>query len=176
MKVVNQEIIYRGKIFDLIKDTIEHKGHVFIREYVTYPGAVTMIPFDGRHVYFVRQYRHPAGKELLELPAGKLEDGEKPDECAKRELQEEVGLIPQKLTLLSRFYTVPGYSRELMYLYLAEDLEKSKLPEDKDEFLNVVKLKIEDAISLLKEGKIEDAKTIIGLFYLLTFRLFDGFS
>ena len=176
MKVVKHELIYKGKIFDLVKDTIEHEGHVFTREYVTYPGAVTMIPFDGRYVYFVKQYRHPAGKELLELPAGKLEQGEDPEECAKRELQEEVGFIPGKLTLLSGFYTVPGYSREFMYLYLAEDLKESKLPEDKDEFLKVIKLDVKDAMALLKEGKIQDAKTIIGLFYLLSFRLSDRFS
>ena len=171
MKVLKHEVLYRGKIFDLIRDTLEHEGHTFTREYVNYKASVCIIPFDGENVYFVKQYRHPTGKELLELPAGKLEEKEDPKECAQRELQEEVGFIPQKLTLLSKFYTVAGYSKELMYLYLAEDLKASKLPEDKDEFLTPIKMHINDALSLLKEGKIEDAKTIIGLFYLFTFRL-----
>ncbi len=171
MKLLKHELIYRGKIFDLVRDTLEHENHVFTREYVTYPGAVTMVPFDGKYIYFVRQYRHPAEKELLELPAGKLEANESPEECAKRELQEEVGFIPGKLTLLARFYTVPGYSKEFMYLYLAEDLRKSKLSQDRDEFLQTVKLSVEETVNLLKSGGIEDAKTIIGIFYLLSFRL-----
>ncbi len=171
MKVLKQETVYRGKIFDLMKDTLFHEDHTFIREYVFHLGAVTLIPADGRNIYFVRQYRHPAGKELLELPAGKLERGEDPEECAKRELQEEIGAFPEKLTLISRFFTVPGYSTEYMYLFLAEDLKSSKLPEDQDEYLSVVKTPYDEAYRLLKEGKIEDAKTIIGLFYFFSFRL-----
>lgn len=171
MKVIKEEIVYKGKIFDLLRDTLQHENHTFVREYVTYPGAVTIIPFDEKNIYFVKQYRHPAGKELLELPAGKLERGEDPVKCAKRELQEEIGFFPEKLTFLTKFYTVPGYSKEFMYLYLAEELKRSKLKEDQDEFLEIVKLSVEEVIHLLTQNKIEDAKTIIGIFYLLTFRL-----
>ncbi len=176
MKIIKSETLYKGKIFNLLRDTLSHKGHNFIREYVFYPGAVTILPFDGENIYFVEQYRHPAGKKLLELPAGKLEKNEDPVKCAQRELQEEVGFFPYKLTLIAKFYTAPGYSTEYMYLYLAEDLRKSKLPEDKDEFLNVIKLPVKDAHRMLKEGKMEDAKTIIGLLYFFSFRLYNGYS
>ncbi len=174
MKTIKSELLYKGKIFNLLKDTLEHHGRSFIREYIFYPGAVTILPFDGSHIYFVEQYRHPARKTLLELPAGKLEKEEDPEECAKRELQEEIGFFPEKLTLLARFYTAPGYSTEYMYLYLAEKLTKSKLPEDKDEFLQVVKLPVEEAYNMLKNGSLEDAKTIIGLFHFFTFRVHNG--
>ncbi len=176
MKIIKSEILYKGKIFDLIKDTLQHNSHNFVREYVSYPGAVTILPFDGEHIYFVEQYRHPAGKELLELPAGKLEKNEDPAECARRELQEEVGFFPETLIPVARFYTVPGYSTEYMYLYIAENLRRSKLPEDKDEFLKVVKLTVDDAYKMLKEGNIEDAKTIIGLFYFFSLRLHNRLS
>jgi len=131
---------------------------------VEHTGAVTLVPFDeeGR-IWFVRQYRHPAGGMLLELPAGTLEEDEPAETCALREIREEIGMSAGALLKLGEFYMVPGYSSELMHVYLATALQPDALPQDADEFIEVERIPAQRAFEMIEEGQIRDAKTITGL-------------
>lgn len=167
MKILKSETLFKGKILNLRVDKILlPSGRETTREIVEYRGAVTLIPvFEDGRILFVRQYRHVVGGELLELPAGKLEDGEIPEETARRELVEETGYFPLNLEKLASFYVAPGYSTEYMHLYLAKGLEKREGTSDFDEIISPVVIEEEKVIRMLKEGDIEDAKTILGLLY-----------
>ncbi len=164
-KTMEKKNIYSGKIISLDVETVllpnNEKAE---REIVRHPGAVAILPINNnKEIYFVKQFRKAVEMELLEVPAGKLESGESPSLCAIRELQEEIGFKAKKLTLLGKFYSSPGFSNEIIYVYKAEDLTESKLSTDDDEFINVVKFSIEDAIEMLNKGLIIDAKTAIAL-------------
>jgi len=111
----------------------------------------------------VRQYRHPAVKYLLELPAGTLDDKERPEEGAARELEEELGVVVGKLEKLCEFFVSPGFCEEKMWLYLATDLKETKQRLEYDELIEVVRLPIDQALQMITDGEIEDAKTVIGL-------------
>jgi len=125
---------------------------------------VALLPVgqDGL-IWFVRQYRHPAGKRLLELPAGTLEPGEPPEECARRECREEIGMAPGRLERLGGFYLAPGYSTEYLHVFLAADLQPSPLPGDEDEQLEIERLGLEQALRRMRRGEIEDAKSLAAL-------------
>ncbi len=126
---------------------------------VEHPGGVTLIAFDQEErLLLVRQYRHPAGRELLELPAGTLDPGESPESCAERELQEETGYRPARLERLGGFYTAPGYCDEYLHVFLAVDLVESRLEGD-EEAIDVERIPLEEVLSLIAAGEIEDAKT-----------------
>ena len=161
-----QDMIYKGRLISL--ETIEEDGHLYER--VIHPLAITVVPVDtSGKITLVRQWRWGAKKNLLELPAGGLEEGEDPAKGAERELQEEIGMKPGKLTLLTQFYSSPGFSTERISLYLAEDLKKSPLQgEDTDE-IEIVKLPLNSCIQKIKEGAIIDAKTIAGILYYKEF-------
>jgi len=167
MKVLKSETIFKGKILNLRVDKIIlPSGRETTREIVEYRGAVTLIPvFEEGRILFVKQYRHVVGRELLELPAGKLEEGENPEETARRELVEETGYYPSKLKKIASFYVAPGYSTEYMHLYLAKGLEKREVNPDFDEIISPVIIEEEKVKRMLKEGDIEDAKTILGLLF-----------
>jgi ADP-ribose pyrophosphatase len=117
---------------------------------------------DG-NLLFVRQYRHAAGLDLLELPAGTLEVGEAPEACARREVREETGMAAGALEHLGQFYLAPGYSTENMHVYLATDLRPDPLQPDADEFLSVEKLSLEKALEMAHSGLLPDAKTLAAL-------------
>jgi len=139
------------------------------RDIVRHPGSVAVIPWDGRQVHLMRQYRAPVGAPLLELPAGKRDvPGEDPAETARRECVEEVGLRPGRLTLLHEAYTSPGFTDELTWVFLAEDLEAvPAAPQGIEEIAaTTVSLSLEAAFAALAEGGIRDAKTILGLYAL----------
>jgi ADP-ribose pyrophosphatase len=114
-------------------------------------------------VALVRQYRHPAVRYLLEIPAGTLEKGERPDEGAARELEEELGVVAGSLIKLTEFFVSPGFCEEKMWLYLATELTETQQGLDEDEFLEVVRIPFSRALEMITDGEIEDAKTIIGL-------------
>jgi len=131
---------------------------------VHHHGSAVILPaFDDGTIGFVRQYRHPAVKYLLELPAGTLNERERPDEGAARELEEELGLVAGRLEKLSEFFVSPGFCEEKMWLYLATDLTATAQRLEADEFIEVVRLPIGRALQMITDGEIEDAKTIIGL-------------
>jgi ADP-ribose pyrophosphatase len=154
--------VYRGKLFDV---TLERWGDNE-REIVEHPGAVAIVAVDSEGmVALVRQPREAARKELLELPAGTLEDGEEPLECARRELEEETGLTGGTWRELAAFYTTPGFCRERMHLFAAEGVEHGEASPEADEQLELVRWPANDIASKL--GEIEDAKTLAGLLLYL---------
>jgi len=163
--LLTSERIYEGKILNLRRDWVRlPDGNKASREVVEHPGAVAIIALDKEgNVYLVRQYRHPIGQETLEVPAGKLDAGEEPLACARRELAEEAGLAAATWQLLLTFYTTPGFSNEIMYLFLASGLEPYQEEADADEFLAVVRLPLPAAVNLIYQGAIKDAKSIAGL-------------
>jgi len=168
MKVIKKkdEKVFNGKVFDLYKRTIKYpNGKESIYDVLTHNGAVAIVPVDkDLNFWFIKQYRPAIEDFLLEIPAGLIELGEDPINCAERETQEEIGLKPEKLTLLSEFYSAPGYSNEYMYLYLSEGLNQSKLLEDSDEYIvEVVSYSLEEVKEKLRKNTFKDVKTIAGL-------------
>lgn len=162
-KTLSSKTIFNGKIVTLRVDQAQLPGGACgVREVVEHPGGVCVLALkeDGA-VPVVRQFRYPLGAPLLELPAGKLERGEQPTPAAVRELEEEVGLIPGKLTELGFAYTSPGFSDEKIYLYLAQELKKVPAHPDEDEFLEVSELPFEELIRRVMSGEITDAKTVM---------------
>lgn len=165
-ETVRSRIIYHGKILDLrVDNVLLPNGREAEREVVVHPGAVAVVAVtEEQEVLLVRQYRHPVGEVLLEVPAGKLEQGEDPVDCAKRELAEETGYTADKWELLSRFYTTPGFSDEIMYLYLAQGLIPEQRRADDDEFIELCREPLETAVGKALSGQFKDAKTIVALF------------
>ncbi len=164
-ELLNSTIAFQGKLLTISVDSVRlPDGMLTTREVVAHPGAVAMVPLlDADHVLLVRQWRHPAGRALLEIPAGTLSPGEDPRDCATRELMEEIAYRPRQLTRLTSMYLAPGYSSETLHVFLAEDLIPEKLAHDEDERIEVVPVTWDDIESLLRNGEIADAKSICGL-------------
>ena len=156
--------IFSGRVFDVTIDTVREGDKTCVREVVHHPGSAVILPaFADGTIALVRQYRHPAVRYLLELPAGTLNDKELPEEGAARELEEELGLVAGNLEKISEFFVSPGFCEEKMWLYLATDLTETQQRLEDDEMLEVVRLPIDRALQMITDGEIEDAKTIIGL-------------
>jgi ADP-ribose pyrophosphatase len=165
LKTVNSNKIFEGKVFDVRQDEVELPGGKLAKlDIIEHKDAVTIVPIDedGR-VWFVRQYRHPTGGELLELPAGVLNSGEEPEECALREVREEIGMAAGQIRKIGEFYVAPGYSSEYMHVYLAKDLKDDPLDPDEDELISIVRIPLEDTYPMIHAGQIQDAKTIAAL-------------
>lgn len=167
-KIVNSRKIYQGKVIDLEEEIVElPNGEQAKREIVRHHGAVAIMCVTAeKKMIFVKQWREPMRKVTLEIPAGKIETNEKnPENTAIRELNEEVRLHPGKLDLLADFFTSPGFADEHMFLYYASDLKPvlTKLPQDVDEFLNVVELTLAEAKKEIEAGLICDSKTIMAV-------------
>ncbi len=164
----SSEKIFSGRLIDLYFDQIElPNGKSSTREWIKHPGAVCIIPIlPNGNLCLIRQYRYGPRAEFIEIPAGKLDVGEDPLVCAKRELEEEIGYIAGKLTFLTNIHPAIGFSNEKMWVYLAEDLILSKQNLDQDEFLELYPLPVKKAIDLIYEGKITDVKTVIGILWL----------
>jgi ADP-ribose pyrophosphatase len=156
--------VFSGRVFDVTVDTVREGDKTYVREVVHHSGSAVIVPVlnDGT-VALVRQYRHPAVRYLLELPAGTLNDNERPEEGAARELEEELGLVAGKMEKLCEFFVSPGFCSEKMWLYLAADLSETAQNLEDDEAIEVVRLPINQALQMITDGEIEDAKTIIGL-------------
>ena len=165
-KIVASEKVFEGRVFDVTVDTIREADKTYTREVVHHHGSAVILPaFDDGTIALVRQYRHPAVKYLLELPAGTLNDRERPDEGAARELEEELGLVAARLEKLCEFFVSPGFLEEKMWLYLATELRETKQSLEDDELIEIVRVPIRRALQMISDGEIEDAKTIIGLMY-----------
>jgi ADP-ribose diphosphatase len=163
-QIVASEEIFRGRVFDVTVDTVREGETTYKREVVHHPGSAVIIPaFADGTIALVRQYRHPAVRYLLEAPAGTLNRGERPEEGAARELEEELGFVAGRLEKLSEFFVSPGFCEEKMWLYLATDMTKTEQRLEDDELLDVVRLPVRQALEMITDGEIEDAKTIIGL-------------
>ncbi len=164
-QILNRETIYSGRAFDVQKVSLRlpnQKNSVF--DLVAHRASVTIVPVDeAGNIWFVRQYRLGAEGQLLELPAGVLEEGEEPLPSAAREVREEIGMGAKKLHCLGDFYLAPGYSSEQMFVYLATDLFPEELPHDEDEFLNTVKIPCRQAFQMARSGELKDSKTLAAL-------------
>ncbi|HLT54727.1 MAG TPA: NUDIX hydrolase [Bacillota bacterium] len=169
-KTIQSETIFRGKVVHLQVDEVRlPNGKTSKREIVKHPGAVAVIPVTkDNKIVFVEQYRKPLEKSLIEIPAGKLEPGENPITCAIRELEEETGYTTNELSFVTSFYTAPGFSDELMYIYITDELKKLDVPKDadEDEFVDVIELTLDEAKQYVLEERIHDAKTNYAILYL----------
>ena len=171
---LSSETIFQGRLLDVRKDEVElPNGKTSTREWINHPGAVCCVPIlpDGK-IALIQQYRYPVQEEMIELPAGKLDRGEEPEKCAVRELEEEIGYYPGKLTFLTHIHPAIGFANEKMWLYLAEDLEKTDSKLDEDEFLELIPTDLSEAVQMVWDRKISDVKTIIGLLWVQ--RLLSG--
>ena len=163
--VIGTQEIYKGKIVHLRIDTIRQAdGREAKREVVAHRGATCIVPVtpDG-NILFVEQFRLPAGKVLLEIPAGTLEEGEDPAFCASRELEEETGFKAGNLKFLFSMYMAPGYCSELIHAYLATDLQTGEVNPDEGENLELISLPIAEVEKMLECGEFQDAKSIAAL-------------
>ena len=165
---VGSRRIFEGRVVSLRVDTIDlgSRGQLE-REVVEHRGAVVMAPVDRQgRLLMVRQYRHAAGRELLELPAGTLEPGETPEATAQRELREEIGFSARRLAPMGGFYSAPGFCDEYLHFFIATALWPAPKPGDVDEDIEVVAMPLREAEEMARAGKIIDGKTLAGLFLL----------
>ena len=165
-ELITSETVLRGRAFAIRRDLVRTPdGRDINYDIIEHGGSVVMIPLDAAgNLVFVRQYRHATGKDLLELPAGTLDGNEPPETCAARELREETGFAAGKLQRLGEFYLAPGYSTELMVVFLATDLVHDPLTADEDEFLQVESIPLREALAMAARGDIPDAKSLAALF------------
>jgi ADP-ribose pyrophosphatase len=173
-QVLKSEQVYQGRAFAVRREQVRlPDGNPAELDMVVHVGAVTILPLDAQgRVWFVRQYRHAAGIELLELPAGTLEPGEPPESCARREMREETGMAAGELHKLGEFFLAPGYSTEYMHVYLATDLRPDPLPGDADEFLQVEAVPVAEVFKKIERGELQDGKSLAAL--LLGRKWLDG--
>ena len=161
-ETIHSEAVYQGRAFSVRKDQVRlPNGAETNLDIVEHGGAVTILPVDAEaNVWFVRQYRHAVGLEILELPAGILEPGEPPEICAQRETREEIGMKAANLQKIGELYLAPGYSTEFMHLFLATDLSPAPLEGDIDEFLSVERVPLAQIPAMIETGEIVDGKTL----------------
>ena len=168
-KILSSRLAYKGGHIQVREDrVIEPSGYEASREIVVHPGAVCIVARPTQEeVILIRQYRHATGRELLEIPAGTLHDAEDPRECAIRELEEEAGYRAATMMERARFWTTPGFTTEFMYLYEATDLTKTQVHPDDDEVIEVDIVPRSEALQMIEDGRIQDAKSILGLLRVL---------
>ncbi|MBO1624677.1 NUDIX hydrolase [Bacillus arachidis] len=169
-RTVATEPIFDGKVIKVrVDDVVLPNGEMSKREIVNHPGAVAIIAVtDEEKLVLVEQYRKALEKEIVEIPAGKLEPGEKPEITAIRELEEETGYVCDEMEFITSFYTSPGFADEILYVYKATGLKKkeNKAALDEDEFVELMEVSLEEAIELMKNQRIHDAKTMFAVQYL----------
>jgi ADP-ribose pyrophosphatase len=165
-ELLKSELVFQGRAFKIRRDYLKTPdGRETKYEIVEHVGSVVIVPMDGQgNLLFVRQYRHAAGMDLLELPAGTREGDEPYEACAAREIREETGMAAGKLERIGDFYLAPGYSTEFMAVFLATDLTRNPLAPDADEFLQVEKMPAGKAVEMAEQGGLLDAKTLAALF------------
>lgn len=165
MTIEHVKEIYDGHVIKVNVETVVlPNGHRTELDMVHHPGAAAVVPLDdNNHVYLIKQYRHAAGGYIYEVPAGKLDAGEQPEACARRELIEEAGVEAQRWDLLSSILTTPGFSDEVIHLFLARDLKPAQQQLEVDEVLTVESVAFAEAIAMCREGVIRDGKSICAL-------------
>ncbi|WP_027621266.1 NUDIX domain-containing protein [Acetivibrio clariflavus] len=173
-KTLSKKQIYQGNFIGVESwSVLLPNGKEATRDVVIHPGASVVIPMteDGQ-IYMVRQYRKPIDKVSLEIPAGKLDKGEDPLNCAVRELKEETGLETKDIKHLINIHSAPGFTNEVLYMYVARDLQQGESCADEDEFISAEKYPVSTLVDMILKKEITDAKTIIGI--LLAEKLIKG--
>ena len=164
MNLLSSKSVYQGKVFDIRIDEIREGDVEYKREIVVHKGSAVIIPvFEDGTVALVRQYRHAAGKHLLEVAAGTLNEGEDPEVAAIRELEEEIGVTAKNITKMAEFFVSPGFLTEKMYVFLATDLKIVGQKLEADELLVIERYSFAELFEMIRNGLIEDAKTIAGV-------------
>jgi ADP-ribose pyrophosphatase len=169
--------VHTGKIISLDSDTVRFPdGSVGEMDMIRHPGASAIVPFvsDAAGVdpqlLLIRQYRYAADQYLYEIPAGRLDPGEDPRDCAKRELREETGCTAREIDFLCTTYTTPGFTDERIHLFMATGLERGETAHEADEFMTVETVTLSDALRLIRDGEIKDGKTALGILFAAGFR------
>lgn len=163
-EIISTESVYQGRVFDVSLSSIREGEVEYQREIISHNGSAVIVPvFADKTVALVRQYRHPAGKYLLEIPAGSLDKDENPELGAIRELEEEIGGQAARIEKLSEFYVSPGFLSEKMFVFMATELTGVGQKLEEDELLSIEKITFPKAFEMIRNGEIEDAKTMVGL-------------
>jgi len=164
-KTMKSERIYEGKILSVRIDTVELPDKKYSkREIVEHPGAVAIVPItDDGQLVLVKQFRKATESVLLEIPAGKLELNENPYDCAKRELKEETGLDAEKVEQMLEYFSSPGFTNEKVRIFIASGVISGEANPEDDEYIDIVKVNIDEALKMIDNGIIKDGKTIIGI-------------
>ncbi len=164
---LSSQQVFAGELLDVRKDHVAlPNGHKAFREYIVHPGAVVIIAWlDNETIVMERQHRYPLGQDFLELPAGKIDKGEDPLQGAKRELLEETGYAAERWQELATIHPCIGYSNEAMKLYAARGLSWLGQKTDPDELLDIFTLKLNEALNAIRQGRISDAKSVVGIFW-----------
>jgi ADP-ribose pyrophosphatase len=170
--------VYKGKVINLDVDKVTFPdGSTGELEVIRHPGASAVVPFlsdptqPNPTILLIKQYRYAANGPLFEIPAGRLDPGEDPETCARRELLEEVGVTPERLERLTTIWTTPGFTDERIHLFWASGLTSGQHAREPDEFIEVVPTPLAEALTLIKGGAICDAKTVVGILYVAGFIL-----
>lgn len=164
-ETLDEKQVYKGNIIDVSKMWVKlPNGKTATRDIVRHPGAAAVIPLNAdNEIYLVKQYRKTIDKVTIEIPAGKLDNGEDPLECAKRELKEETGLEYTEIKHVLNMHTSAGFSDEILYIYLATGLTEGETCADEDEFISNIKLPVNTLVEMITSGEITDSKTIVGI-------------
>ena len=164
-KINDRQILHRGRVYNLIRENVTlDNGVVTDMEFVEHPGATAIIPMlNESRIILLKQYRHAVGGFIWEIPAGTLDPGEDARQCAERELTEETGYAARHIERLAEITPLPAYSDERIHLFLATDLYRAAQNLDADELLVVHRVEMHQAIKMIADGEIQDAKTIVGL-------------
>ena len=157
--------VYKGRIFNFVTENLKlPNGRDAEMAFIRHPGSTAVVPLlEDNTIVMEVQYRHPVGEYLLEIPAGTLEPGESPLNCAKRELMEETGFRAQELIKLGKIHMIPAYSDEEIHVFIAKGLTPAKQNLDPDEIIEVVTYPLKNAVQMIDEGKITDALTILSI-------------
>jgi ADP-ribose pyrophosphatase len=171
-ETLSSKVVFRGRAVSLRVDTVKTpSGREVTREIIEHADCIAVIALDGdENVLLVKQFRKPVERELLEIPAGGIDEGESPEEAVRREMREETGYLPQTVERLGGFYSAPGYATEYLYLYLATDLTPSQLFAEDTDSISVVRVSLDQIPELISSGEICDAKSIAGLLAFLESR------
>jgi len=174
---VRSSRVYTGRVISLDVDEVRFPdGTTGELEIIRHPGASAIVPFlgnpagDDPQVLLLRQYRYAAGGTIYEIPAGRLEPGELPLECARRELLEETGCTAESMVALTSMFTTPGFTDERIHLFLASGLTRGEARREADEFMEVETMQLSAALRMVETGEIQDAKTALGLLFAAGFR------
>ena len=169
-ETIKSKLVYEGRILNLRVDTVSGPNGISEREIIDHAQAVTILPFEAPNtIYLIHQFRKPTEQILIESPAGCIEDSEDVESAALRELTEETGFIAKKMTKVGEMYMAPGFCNEYMHFFIAQGLTSGATNFDSDEYIELKKYSLIDVKQMIKDGKIIDAKTILGVYFIEEF-------